>query len=153
MERNEFLSKLGIGVMAVCTGCALASCGGSKSADPTPSGTTSTTTTTTTTTNNGGPLLSADLSTELAAVGSSKVANGIILVRIAAGNTNTAFTAVQVACTHQGTAINYDNNQGIFVCPLHGSEYDKNGNVIMGPAVASLKHYTVSVSGNSLTVS
>ncbi len=37
MERDEFLSKLGIGVLAVCTGCGLASCGG-KSNDPTPGG-------------------------------------------------------------------------------------------------------------------
>jgi cytochrome b6-f complex iron-sulfur subunit len=148
MERQEFLSKLGIGLVAVCAGCSLVSCGG-KSANPGPStggaappppkGT--------------GTLFSADLSSQLANIGDSIVQQGVILVRIASGNTAAAFTAVQVACTHQGTAIGYNTGQGIFICPAHGSEFSKAGAVLVGPAALPLQEYTVVVNGNALTVS
>src|ERR1700754_1228931 len=103
MERSEFLSKLGIGLAVVCTGCSLASCG-SKSGDATPiqSGGTPPPT-------GSGNLFTADLSTDLMNVGASKVADGVILVRIGSGNTPADFTAVQVACTHEGTPINYNS--------------------------------------------
>ena len=147
MERHEFLAKLGIGMAAVCAGCSLVGCG-SKGSDPGPS------------TGGGAPppapgsgnVFSVNLASELTAVGSSKVASGVILVRLAAGNDEDAFTAVQVACTHQGTNINYNATQGIFICPNHGSEFNTNGTVVMGPATAALKHYTVDVDGDTLTV-
>ncbi|TSD63445.1 Rieske (2Fe-2S) protein [Inquilinus sp. KBS0705] len=148
MERQEFLAKLGITMAAVCTGCSLVGCGGSKSNDPGPS------------TGGGvtppppgsGAVFSVNLDSDLQAVGSSKVSNGVILVRLAAGSTAAAFTAVQVACTHQGTNINYNTAQGIFICPNHGSEFNTSGAVVMGPASAALKHYTVVVDGSTLTV-
>lgn len=148
MERKEFLGKLGVGLVAVCTGCGLASCGGSKSSDPnpTPGGTPPPV--------GSGNLLTLDLSSQLSTIGASKVQNGIILVRIADGNVPASFTAVQVACTHQGTAINYNNGQGIFICPLHGSEFSKTGQVLLGPAASPLQRYTVTIdSNNMLTVS
>lgn len=151
MERQEFLSKLGIGLVVVCTGCSLASCG-SKGNDPAPGGSTG---------GNGTPppqpgsgnLFSIDLSSQLKNVGDSKVSNGVIVVRIAGGDAASSFTAVQVACTHQGTSINYNAGQGIFICPLHGSEFSKQGQVLMGPAASPLHVYTVTVDGSNLTVS
>ncbi|MCJ8210994.1 Rieske (2Fe-2S) protein [Mucilaginibacter sp. RS28] len=146
MERKEFLAKLGISLAAVCAGCSIASCGnGTKAGDPAP-----------TNNNNGGGgnnALTADLTTELKSVGQSKVGNGIIVVRIADGNTPAAFTAVQVACTHQGTAINYNNGQGIFICPNHGSQFSQTGAVLLGPATQSLTKYTVAINGSTLTAS
>jgi Rieske Fe-S protein len=145
MERDEFLSKLGIGLLAVCAGCGIASCG-SKSDSPTPAS------------GGSGPakgsgnVFSADLGSELTTIGASKTANGVILVRIAAGNVATSFTAVQVACTHEGTAIGYNNGQGIFICPLHGSQFSKTGSVLLGPAAIALQQYTVSITGTTLTV-
>ena len=144
MERQEFLSKLGIGVAAVCVGCAFASC--SKSNDGTGGGGNSAPAP------GSGTVFTADLGTELTAVGQSKVSNGVILVRIAAGNIAGSFTAVQVACTHEGNAINYNTSQGIFICPAHGSEFGTGGNVILGPAAANLQKYTVSITGTTLTV-
>lgn len=139
MEREEFISKLGIGLLAVCTGCGVASCSSNKNNDPAPSPGT-------------GVIFTADLNTELSAVGSSKTSSGVILVRIAAGNIATSFTAVQVACTHEGTAIAYNSAQSKFICPLHGSQFSQTGTVLTGPAVVALKKYTVSVSGSTLSV-
>lgn len=145
MERHEFLTKLGIGVAAVCTGCSIISCG-SKVTDPTPD-------------NGGDPppgnggLFSVNLANDLQAVGSSKILNGVIVVRLAAGDVPASFTAVQVACTHQGTNIDYNTNQGMFICPNHGSEFSTAGAVILGPATQPLKKYNVAVDGSNLTVS
>ncbi len=146
MEREEFLSKLGIGVLAVCTGCGFASCGG-KGNNPTPSGGGSTPPPT-----GSGTVFTADLNSEVTAVGASKTSGGVILVRIAAGNVAGSFTAVQVACTHEGTTIAYNNAASKFICPLHGSEFSQTGTVVTGPAVVALKKYTVTVSGTTLSV-
>lgn len=147
MEREEFISKLGLGVLIACTGCGFASCGGSKKDDPTP--------------NPGGTpppapgsgaVFTTDLSANLLNVGDSKVSNGIILARIATGNAATSFTAVQVACTHEGTAIGYNQGKGKFVCPNHGSEFSQTGQVTLGPAATNLQKYNVTVSGTIATV-
>jgi cytochrome b6-f complex iron-sulfur subunit len=143
MERQEFLAKLGIGLAAACAGCSLVSCGGSKSSNPAPSPPAK----------GMGNLFAVDLGNQLVNVGDATVEQGIILVRIAAGNTADAFTAVQVACTHQGNSIGYNVAQGIFICPAHGSEFSKSGAVLQGPATLPLHQYTVTINGTTLTVS
>jgi Rieske Fe-S protein len=74
-------------------------------------------------------------------------------VRLAAGTANNSFTAVQVACTHQGTAIEFKSGLGKFVCPNHGSQFTTTGEVLNGPAVANLKKYNIAIAGNTMTVS
>lgn len=143
MERQEFLSKLGIGVAAVCVGCAFASCSKGNSGSSGGSGAPA---------QGSGPVFTADLNSELTTVGQNKVSNGIILVRIATGNVVSSFTAVQVACTHEGNSINYNTAQGIFICPAHGSEFNTSGGVLLGPAATNLQKYTVSITGTTLTV-
>ncbi len=85
-------------------------------------------------------------------MGDSKVLNGVILVHIASGNTPSSFTAVQVACTHEGTAIGYNAAQSKFVCPNHGSQFSQTGQVTLGPAATNLKAYTVTINGTIATV-
>ena len=94
-----------------------------------------------------------DLSSELMNIGDSMVQHGVIVVRLAMGSDPSAFTAVQVACTHQGTAIGYNEAQHRFICPAHGSEFSNTGQVLLGPATMPLHEYMVSVSGTQLTVS
>lgn len=146
MEREEFISKLGMGVLLACTGCSLVSCGGSKNSDPAPAkgGTPPVP--------GSGAVFTTDLSSSLLNVGDSKILNGVILVRIATGNAASSFTAVQLACTHEGTAIGYNAGQGKFVCPNHGSEFNQSGQVLLGPAASALQKYTVSVTGTTATV-
>lgn len=143
MERKEFLTKFGITMAAVCTGCSLYSCGSDPKDEPAPNpgG------------GNGNTSLTANLDSELRNIGDFKVANGVILVRLAAGAAASAFTAVQVACTHQGTSINYSAAQGKFICPNHGSQFGTNGNVLLGPATTALRAYNIVIAGNTLTVS
>ncbi|MFD0793308.1 ubiquinol-cytochrome c reductase iron-sulfur subunit [Mucilaginibacter litoreus] len=145
MDRQEFLSKLGVSMAAVCIGCSIVGCG-SKVNDPGPDDGDGD--------NNppAGTLMSVNLNNELQSVGASKITSGIILVRLAAANEPASFTAVQVACTHQGTNINFNTNQGIFICPNHGSEFSTTGSVIQGPATTALRQYKVSIEGSNLTV-
>jgi len=143
MEREEFLSKFGLGIAAVCVGGCFAACGKSDSGTPTP---------TPTPAPPAGTKFTANLSTEIMAIGESKVASGIILVRIAARNEVASFTAVQVACTHQGTAIDYNAAKGVFVCPNHLSEFSTAGAVLKSPAITNLKKYTIEITGTTLTV-
>jgi cytochrome b6-f complex iron-sulfur subunit len=143
MQRQEFLSKLGISLAAVCIGCNLSSCGSDvKNEEPTPNQPT----------NPGATLATIDLNSDLKNVGESTVANKIIIVRLAAGNSPASFTAVSVACTHQGTSINYNPAQGKFICPNHGSQFSTTGSVLLGPAALPLQEFKVAVTGSSLTV-
>ncbi len=145
MKRNEFISTLGIGLAAACVGC-LAAC--SKSDDPGPTGGGGTT--------NPPPAavsFTVDLNNEIKAVGETKTSGGVIIARIATGNVATSFSAVQVACTHEGTSINFSATQGRFVCPSHAATFTTSGAVINGPARINLKKYNVSITGSTLTVS
>lgn len=134
MHRRAFISDLGLSVAAVCSAC-LAACSKSGTVEP-PSNVNFT----------------IDLTTDLLTVGSSKVQSGVIVVRLSAANDAASFTAVQVACTHEGTPLNYNAAQTKFICPLHGSEFNTGGAVLLGPAGSNLKKFTVTVNNNTLTV-
>ena len=138
MERRDFLNTLSAPVLVACAAC-LGACsktgGGGGS--------------------NGGVAanFTIDLGSSLLTVGSSLVQSGVIVARLAAGNTPAAFTAVQVACTHEGSSINFNSTQGNFVCPNHGSTFTSSGVVTLGPAASNLKTYSIVISGTTMTVS
>ena len=142
MDRKEFLSTFGMGLAAICAGGCLASC--SKSSTDTQGGGTVNPPT--------GVNFTVDLNNEIKNVGESLIRNGVIVVRLATGTTASSFTAVQVACTHEGTAINFNSGQTRFICPNHGSQFTTEGTVLNGPATKNLKKFTITVASNTLTV-
>ncbi len=141
MKREEFLSKLGLGFVAVCAGDCLSACGKGDVEDPSipppPSGVN----------------FMIDLNNEIKNIGESKVDSKVIVARVATGNLASAFVAVQVACTHQQFSINYVHNKTRFICPLHNSEFSTAGVVLAGLAKANLKVYTCTINGTMLNVS
>jgi Rieske Fe-S protein len=141
MDRKEFLSSFGLGLAAICAGGCLVSC--SKSDTDTPGGGV---------TPPSGVNFTVDLNTEIRNVGDSITRSGVIVARSATGATASSFAAVQVACTHQGTAINFNGSQTRFICPNHGSQFTTEGAVLNGPATRNLKKYNVAVASNTLTV-
>ena len=81
-------------------------------------------------------------------VGGSLVSNSILIIRTGA-STFKAFSAI---CTHQGCTVAYNKAGLDIMCPCHGGIYDLNGNVVSGPPPSPLTPYTVTRSGNTLTV-
>ncbi len=142
MERRAFLESLSAPVFVACAVCMGACSKGSDS--PTQPNTPGT--------GGGTANITINLSTSLLTVGSSLVDSGVIVVRLATGNTPASFTAVQVACTHEGTAINFNASANQFVCPNHGSTFNTSGGVTQGPAGRSLKVYAINISGTTMTV-
>ena len=73
---------------------------------------------------------------------------GVFLLARTSAN---AFTAVEAVCTHEGcTVTNTDGDQ--YVCPCHGSRYTRSGQVVHGPAMASLRRYTTSFNDGVVTI-
>jgi len=147
MERKEFIKAFGLGMAGACMAGCLASCskdGGSAPPPPAGGGRPPTIPT--------GINFTVDLASQIKNPGEAVTKNGVIVVRLTAGATATSFTAVQVACTHAGTSINFDNGQSNFLCPNHGSRFSTAGVVLNGPAAANLKNYKVDIAGNTLTV-
>lgn len=141
MERREFLGSISSPVFAACAVC-MAACSksGSSSSSPSP------------VTPPANANITINLNSSLLTVGSSVVQDGVIVVRLAASNVPASFTAVQVACTHEGTSINFNASSNQFVCPNHGSMFTTAGAVTMGPATRALKQYNIAVSGSTMTV-
>jgi len=142
MERRAFLGSLAGPVVAACSVC-MAACsksGAGTSTNNTPN------------TPQVPVNFNVNLDTSLLTIGASLVQSGVIVVRLASGNTPGSFTAVQVACTHEGTAINFNAGSNNFVCPNHGSTFTTAGAVTVGPATSALKKYTINISGSTMTV-
>lgn len=59
--------------------------------------------------------------------------------------TTQGFYAISSICTHLGCNVRYVTGDG-FACPCHGSLYDKNGNVVAGPAPRPLPWFGMSLS-------
>ena len=80
--------------------------------------------------------------------GGFTVVQSIIVANLGSGN----FVALSSVCTHQGCTIAFNSAVNNFPCPCHGSVFSTTGAVVNGPASTPLKAYTVSKSGNILTI-
>lgn len=129
---------MGTGAVLACTGCGLVGC--SSEDEPSPRG-------------NTGPIdFTLDLTiapnTVLTNVGGSLTTNGIIIARLS----TTEVVALNQACTHQGTTIQFRPSSGDFRCPNHGSEFSATGAVTQGPAARPLRRYNTELIGSSLRI-
>ena len=94
---------------------------------------------------------SAAIKTSDIPVGGGKVYDDqkIVVTQPTAGQ----FKAFSAICTHQGCTVG-DVSNGTIHCPCHGSAYSAaDGSVKNGPAQQPLPAKTVTVSGDTLTVS
>ena len=55
-------------------------------------------------------------------------------------------------CKHLGCTVPWNEAEGQFHCPCHGSLYDRHGRVVGGPAPAPLDYMAVSFDGNKIVV-
>ena len=145
MKRNEFIHLFGFGATLVLGGC-LGGCA-SKSADPQPAA----------------PQAPApggiDFTLDVADAANARLhdkafgyvygANGRVIV---AKTTAGSYVALSAACTHQGTAVQFQSGSNNFRCPNHGSLFSLSGAATQGPAVGPLESYTVTQTGSVLRI-
>jgi cytochrome b6-f complex iron-sulfur subunit len=60
------------------------------------------------------------------------------------------FAAVSSICTHRGCTVDL-GGPGL-ACPCHGSQYDREGRVMRGPASRALTRYPVTANGDELVI-
>ncbi|MCC5926913.1 MAG: Rieske (2Fe-2S) protein [Bacteroidetes bacterium] len=67
-------------------------------------------------------------------------------------NVGGSFRAFTSICTHAGCdrSWNFSNQQ--FVCTCHGSRFNTRGEVVQGPANRNLQEFSVTQSGNIVTI-
>lgn len=60
------------------------------------------------------------------------------------------YSAVWMECTHQGAELSAHGEQ--LSCPAHGSEFDKFGHVVQGPAQANLRKFKTIVENGAIKI-
>jgi cytochrome b6-f complex iron-sulfur subunit len=75
-------------------------------------------------------------------------------IKLWISNSDQGLMALYKVCTHLGCLYNWNNQEGKFICPCHGSQFQLNGTYIQGPAPRSLDRFLVQIvdpnSGNVL---
>ena len=62
------------------------------------------------------------------------------------------FIALSRTCTHLGCALGWDESQQKFVCPCHGSTFDRAGVVLKAPALRPLDYYPVRIEDGNIRI-
>jgi Rieske Fe-S protein len=60
------------------------------------------------------------------------------------------YSAVYLSCSHQGAELQVAGDN--LTCPAHGSEFDKHGKVMQGPASANLRTFPASIMNDQLFI-
>jgi Rieske Fe-S protein len=87
----------------------------------------------------------------LTQVGGAVVVDSIAGVFLLSRGSESAFTAVDAICTHEGCTVNGQDGS-TYVCPCHGSRYNRNGQVLAGPAMANLRQYATTFANGVVTI-
>jgi len=88
-----------------------------------------------------GGLFTVGKVSELPDAGSPPV--NIPKVKMWLSNTDQGVMALYKVCTHLGCLYNWNSQEGKFICPCHGSQFQANGTYIQGPAPRSLDRFVV----------
>jgi Rieske Fe-S protein len=87
----------------------------------------------------------------IADVGGAVLVQSIAGVFLLSRTSASAFTAIDAVCTHEGCTITGADGT-TYVCPCHGSRYNRNGQVLAGPAKASLRQFATTFTDDVVTI-
>jgi cytochrome b6-f complex iron-sulfur subunit len=87
----------------------------------------------------------------LAGVGGAVLVESTAGVFLLARTSESAFSAVEAVCTHEGCTVSGADGAS-YVCPCHGSRYNRSGQVIAGPARANLRQYATTFTDGVVTI-
>ena len=84
-------------------------------------------------------------------VGGAVLVNSVAGMFLLARTGASTFSAVDAICSHESCTITgFDGD--IYVCPCHGSRYNRTGRVVNGPATASLRQFATSFADGVVTI-
>jgi len=87
----------------------------------------------------------------LADVGGAVLVQSNAGVFLMARTSATTFSTIEAVCTHEGCTITGADGD-TYVCPCHGSRYNRSGQVQAGPARASLRQYVTTFADGVATI-
>ncbi len=90
-----------------------------------------------------GGIFTAGRVSELPAAGSAPV--NFPKVKLWLSNTQNGVMAIYKVCTHLGCLYNWNDQEGKFICPCHGSQFQSDGTYIRGPAPRSLDRFILQI--------
>jgi Rieske Fe-S protein len=88
----------------------------------------------------------------LADVGGAALVQSVAGLFLLSRSSANGFTAVDAICSHESCTVT-DTDGNTYVCPCHGSRYSRSGQVLAGPARASLRQYTTTFTEGVVTIS
>jgi Rieske Fe-S protein len=83
------------------------------------------------------------------AVGQARYVDGL---KVFVCRDSGGYYAMDAECTHIGTTVNFNDAKTGFSCPLHGSTFNFDGKVTMGPATTDLPHYELCTTESGLLI-
>jgi len=87
----------------------------------------------------------------LANVGGAVLVESVAGVFLLARTGDASFTAIDAVCSHQSCTVTGADGTS-YVCPCHGSRYDRNGRVLAGPATAALRQFPTNFASGVVTI-
>jgi cytochrome b6-f complex iron-sulfur subunit len=87
----------------------------------------------------------------LASVGGAVLVESVAGVFLLSRSAESAFTAIDAVCSHQSCTVT-GGDGAVYVCPCHGSRYDRNGRVLAGPATAALRQFPTTFASGIVTI-
>jgi cytochrome b6-f complex iron-sulfur subunit len=84
-------------------------------------------------------------------VGGAVLVESIAGVFLVSRTSSGTFTAIDAVCSHQSCTVTSADGTA-YVCPCHGSRYDRNGRVLNGPAVAALRQFPTTFASGVVTI-
>lgn len=63
-----------------------------------------------------------------------------------------AVIAIYQVCTHLGCLIPYIESENRFICPCHGSTFERNSDYVRGPAGRNLDQFAVEVDSDGIVI-
>src|SRR5687767_1318455 len=87
----------------------------------------------------------------LADVGGAALVESTAGVFLIARTSASAFSAIEAVCTHEGCTITGADGAA-YVCPCHGSRYNRSGQVLAGPATSALRQYANTFTDGVVTI-
>jgi cytochrome b6-f complex iron-sulfur subunit len=143
MERRTFLTWVGVGWVASSLPLAIVACS-SNTIESAENPATQTAASSTRTDGFGSVGTISELESNAGQILNKEFTAGPVLVIRNPADPNT-LSAVNPTCTHQGCTVGWQAEQKAFVCPCHGSKFDRDGKVNNDPATKPLSTYEVKV--------